>query len=521
MNRQLRIGIGIAILLVGMFVGNRWTCYIASIRTDQIPNATEATGFTKDAAPPVQSDRTILPADSGDAILFRDRTAESGIDFGFCGSPTANAFMTEQNGGGVAVFDLDNDDRPDVFIVNNAGHGHVSDRRPCTNAAYRGKGDFQLTDCSLPAGLAAACFGMGCATGDIDNDGFQDLFVACYGQDRLWRNNGDGTFTEITRDAGITDDSWGTSAAFCDLDGDGNSDLYVVNYVEWTPDVPPCHPPDHPEINSICSPAERPAVPDTLYQNNGDGTFRDVSATAGIQNVADGRGLAIGMADLNLNGRPDIYIANDTSPNSLFRNDGDLKFTDAGVSSGTAISSDGRIGAGMGVAMADFDRNGLGDIAVTNFRNQINDLFLNVGQYNFLPGNSAMGLDAVSRMPLSFGIAAADFNLDGYCDLFVANGHIWNWESIGSEFQYHMTPQVLKNVRGVRFEDVSETAGDYFQHRFLARAVASGDLDNDGDTDLVITNADTPPVILENLTERRGLRITLVGRTTARDGRGV
>ena len=321
---------------------------------------------------------------------FAWMTPQSGIDFVYYGAPSDEKYMTDQNGGGVGLIDFDLDGQLDLFFVNGSHFERPAKGLSQSNRIYRALGDFQYEDVTLSAGLMAHGFGMGCAAGDYDNDGFTDLFVAYYGRDRLWRNNGDGTFSEMTDEAGVGSDRWGTSAAFADLDGDGLLDLYVVNYVDWTADVPPCHPLGHPEITTSCSPMERTGQADLLYRNTGSGQFEEVGKQAGIARVPDGTGLALAVADLDGDGRLDIYVANDTSPNFLYRNQGDMRFEEVAVTEGVAVSNDGTVGAGMGIACADYDRNGYLDLAVTNFRNQVNSVFANLGQAGFAATNTTI-----------------------------------------------------------------------------------------------------------------------------------
>lgn len=456
-------------------------------------------------------------------IRFTTITPESGIDFTYYGSPTPQAYMTDQNGGGVAMIDFDRDDQIDLYFVNGSVFDHPSKELKASNRLFRSRGDFRYEDVTISAGLEAHNFGMGTAAGDYDNDGFTDLFVACYGRDRLWHNNGDGTFSEVTESAGVDCELWGTSAAMNDLDGDGLLDLYVVNYVEWSPAEPLCHPADHPEINTVCSPMERPGQPDALYRNLGDGRFEETGVAAGIAR-ADGKGMALTIADLDGDGRPDVYVVNDTTPNFLFRNLGSMRFEEVAVSQGVAVSNDGVVGAGMGVACADIDRNGRLDLCVTNFRNQLNDVYANMSYGGFEAVNTPMGVDLYSRSPLGFGVVLADFDMDSWPDMFVANGHIWDLTSLGSGYEYEMTPQLLANQKGSRFTDVSTSAGEYFTRRWLGRSAALGDLDNDGDCDLVVTHLGAPPALLRNDSprgEKRSVRLELIGLRASRQPLGA
>ena len=454
------------------------------------------------------------PEVANSAIHFTNVASQAGVHFEYYGSPSPEAYMTEQNGGGVGLFDYDGDDRLEIFFVNGSHPDRPAVKKQHSNRLYRAATDTQYEDVTESAGLTAFGFGMGCAAADYNNDGFVDLFVAGFGRNRLWHNNGDGTFDDVTEEAGVGDDRWGSSAAFADLDGDGYLDLYVVNYLNC--------PGEHP-AQSTCSPFTIPGQSDLLYANRANGGFENVGSGAGIELADDGKGLALGIIDVDENGKLDIYVANDTTPNFLFVNQGQFRFQENAVIKGAAVSEDGSAGSSMGVAIADFDGNGRFDFGVTNFRGEVNDLLLNHGEVGFLPMNSAWGIDAASRPALGFAVIGADFDLDAYPDLFVANGHIWDSTGKGEDYEYEMYPHLHRNNSGRRFEDVSRLSGEYFEKRRLGRSAAYGDIDNDGDTDLVVSHLKEPAAVLRNDSEisARGIRLRFIGVRAARQPLGA
>ena len=458
-------------------------------------------------------------------IRFSSIAKEAGVDFKYYGGPGPQHFMTEQNGGGVALIDFDQDGWLDIFFTNGSNFerpaeevGSTASQRLFRNVTVGNGEALRFEDVTETAGLVSVGFGMGCSSGDYDNDGFPDLFVCEYGRHHLWHNRGDGSFEDVTEPAGVADSLWAASAAFGDLDGDGNLDLYVANYVKWSPDEPACYTQHQPPVHISCGPLGRQGQPDRLYHNLGDGRFDEIGESAGIA-VQDGKGLDVVLADFDGDRKLDIYVANDTVENYLFLNRGQMKFEEVGVSRGAAVSAEGTAMSGMGIACADYNGDGLLDLYVTNFENEVNSFFENLGGATFRPVNSQLGLNPVSRPMLGFGAVLADFDLDHYPDLFVANGHVWDLRSLAMGHSYEMPAQVLRNDHGRRFQDVSRNAGNYFQQKWLGRAVATGDLDNDGDTDVVVTQLGQPHSILRNDSriENKSVRLRLIGTTASRD----
>jgi hypothetical protein len=453
-------------------------------------------------------------------LRFQNVAEQAGVDFQYYGSPTSAHFMTEQNGGGIAIFDFDGDGQSDLFFTNGSDFSVPADEAGATSELFRADGDWQFSRVGVQAGVAVTDFGQGCAAGDFNNDGFTDLAVATYGRNRLWENNGDGTFSEVGGEFFPETSEWSTSLAFADIDADGLLDLYVVNYVDWTPEAAPCFLDQARSQRKICSPLDFSALQDVLLRNLGDGRFAPEAFIADGTAATDGKGLALQIADLDEDGRLDVFVANDTTRNFLFLNQGDFRFVEAGVAKGLAMSQDGALGSSMGVACGDYNRDGRVDLFVTNFAHEVVDALNNLGPSGFAASNAELDIDRVSRPSLNFGIVLEDFDLDGWPDLFFANGHLWDSGPGGDE--YEMRSALLRNHRGRKFEDASETAGEYFQKRWLGRSVACGDLDNDGDADLVVGHLAAPVAVLRNDSTRHGesLRLHFVGTTSSRDALG-
>jgi tetratricopeptide (TPR) repeat protein len=443
------------------------------------------------------------------SVRFEDVARRAGLVYRYESGARGDLFIGDTMGGGVGLFDYDGDGRLDIYFVN--GCTLPVDRRspPRPNRLFRNRGDGTFEDVTARAGVGGSGYGMGCAVGDYDNDGHDDLFVTGLGATVLYRNKGDGTFEDVTARAGVGSTRWTTAAGFGDLDGDGDLDLVVVTYVAADPTrFPDCR--DQLGKPIHCPPGRFPAEFDHLFRNNGDGTFTDISKEAGLE-VAGGDGLGLALADLDGDDRLDLFVANDASPNFLFRNLGGLRFEEVGLTSGVAYDGTGRATASMGVVAEDLDGDRLLDLFHTNFNNEPNTLLHNLGGGQFVDTTTAAGLDAPSRAMTGFGTAALDADNDGTLDLFVANGHVDDqpWFNIPMA----QRPQFFLGREAGRFAEAPPSVGPYFGSMLVGRGAAAGDLDNDGRVDLVVVHHDAPAAVLRNTTEGGGhwLSVRLVG----------
>ncbi len=465
---------------------------------------------------PINADET--------AIRFTDQTLAAKINFRHNNGASDHRYLPETMGAGCLFFDFDNDGLLDIFLVNS-GKSCANPSKHRTNpdemnVLYRNNGDGTFTDVSKQSGFEKNYgFGMGCISADYDNDGDADLYLTNYGSNQLYRNNGDGTFTDVTTQASVGDSRWSVSASFGDFNLDGYLDLYVVNYLDYQ--IETAHPCILEGVHIYCGPHEYPGAQDTLYQNNGDGTFTDVTDSAGVLN--DGKGLGVLFTDYNNDGKPDIFVANDAVEDFLYHNNGDGTFKDVAVSAGIAYNSEGRATASMGIANGDYDNDGLLDLFVTNFSLEVNSLFHNDGDGFYTMTTFETGLAEPSFSQLGFGAQFLDADNNGTLDLFVANGHVWdNVAEITPSLSYKQTCQFFANMEEGKFTDISETVGKFFTNPVVARGTAIGDYDNDGDMDILISCCGDNPVLLRNDTQLNNnwLKIKLVGNTSNRDGIG-
>ena len=459
-------------------------------------------------------------------VQFVDVTKEAGIDFRHVNGAEGDYHLPETLGAGGAFFDADNDGDLDIYLVNS-GNWPGSAAAQKHSALYQNNGDGTFTDITAAAGVGnRGNYGQGVACADYDNDGDTDIYVTNFGPDVLYRNNGDGTFTDITAHAGIGDAAWSSSACFLDYDRDGHLDLFVVNYLHYSLDAVyrPC---GEGGTRTYCHPSLFEGAPDRLYRNNGDGTFTDVSREAGVGNIGGmfhGKGLGVVSADFNNDGAPDLYVANDDTRNDFFYNNGDGTFSEISLLAGCAYSFNGVAQAGMGIAAGDYNGDGALDIFVTNLSYETNALYRNNGDGTFTDVIYEARLGKESYLYVGFGTGFLDVDNDGWLDLFVANGHIIdNIAETHDVLTYVQPNQLFRNKGDGTFQEISETAGPYFQRAQVSRGSIFGDYDNDGDVDILVTQSNGPATLLrnENGNKQNWLRIKLVGTVSNRDGIGA
>lgn len=445
---------------------------------------------------------TAMPAMATSGVWFTEQTEAAGVlRRNICGGLTKRHIL-EAHGSGAAFFDYDSDGRLDLYLVNGSTAQNIG--RGPGNSLFRNAGDGTFEDVGAAAGVDDRGWGAGVAVGDVDADGRDDLFVTNYGANVLFLNRPDGTFQRATAAAGAAGDGYSASAALFDGDGDGDLDLYVTNYVRFAlSDVPEDPAYDEPciylgGVRVYCGPMGMPGAGDRLYRNDG-GLFVDVTDSSGVAAANDSYGLGVVPEDFDGDGRVDLFVANDETANVLFRNDGHLRFTDVAGIAGVAFNGDGEPEAGMGVDVADFDNDGDADLHVTNFYGETNTLYRNDGDWRFADATIDAGLAADSVPGLGWGTHFFDVDLDGYLDLFVANGHVYpQVDASESGARYAQPNQLWRNTGKGNFVDVSADAGPGLAVTKVSRGSATGDYDGDGDVDLFVVNLDDTPTLLRN-----------------------
>jgi hypothetical protein len=475
----------------------------------------------------------LLPASRarlpGPGFQFSNIARDAGLDMPIVsGGREKNTYLVETTGTGVAMLDYDGDGWIDLFFVNGSTlEGFAAGAEP-TNHLYRNTGHRTFEDVTAKAGLAAGGWGQGVCAGDYDNDGHEDLFVTYWGQNRLYHNDGNGHFSDATVRAGLQAPArrWSTSCAFIDYDRDGRLDLFVAGYIDL--DLPSTPTPDsglcrYRGLRVACGPPGLPGATNALYRNRGDGTFEDVSARTGITRAAGTYALGVSTVDFDGDGWTDLYVADDSSPSVLYRNNHDGTFTDIGGRAGCAYSQDGKAQAGMGVAVGDYDRDGRMDIFKTNFAGDTATLYRNLGNGLCEDRTLAAGFGLNTRW-LGWGTAFADFDNDGWLDLLLVNGHVYpEVRQLKSEAGYEQPKVFYRNLGHGRFEDLTARLGPPLTDAKAARGAAFGDIDNDGWMDVAIANMNDRPDLYRVTGDpsRHWIELTLVGTASNRDAIGA
>ncbi|MBV9679989.1 MAG: CRTAC1 family protein [Acidobacteriaceae bacterium] len=469
----------------------------------------------------------------GPVPAFTDVTRTAQVNFQQANSATSEKYLLETMGGGVAVFDYDNDGRMDLFFTNGAKlevpmrAGSLPDKSEPKywNRLYHQNADGSFTDLTSEAGLSGQLtqsYCMGVAVGDFDNDGYEDLYVTGYPRNILYHNNGDGTFKDITQSAGVGGGGWSASAGFLDYDNDGKLDLFVTRYLDWSFDRNLYCGDRRPGGRAYCHPNYFAPVTSILYRNNGDGTFSDVSRQAGIT-AAKGKGLGVAFADYDRDGWMDIYVANDSMQSFLWHNNRNGTFSERSIDTNVGYTEDGASVAGMGVDFSDFDNDGFPDLVVTDLSNESYRLYRNEGGASFRDVTMTSGLSAASVLYSGWGVKLIDYDNDGWKDLFVAQGHVLDTVAMTySHLTYLQPPLLLRNLKG-HFTRVLQEAGEPFRAVWAGRGAAFGDFNNDGSVDIAVANVGQSAYLLRNEIGARNhwIEFTLVGSRSNRDGIGA
>ena len=457
---------------------------------------------------------------AANAVMFTDITHEAGLEFHPVNGASPQKHIVETMGSGALFFDFDDDGWLDVFLVDGGAVSEPAVAARARHRLYRNSGSGRFEDVTRASGIERRGYGMGTCAADYDNDGRVDLYVTNDGPDQLFHNEGHGAFTDVTRRAGVGSDRLGASCAFADIDNDGDVDLFVANYVD----------PDSSKIcgdaraRAYCRPDVYSGVPSAMYRNNGDGTFTDITGASGLDRT-DGKALGVVFADYDDDGRTDLFVANDLTRNFLYHNEGKGVFKEVGLPAGVALASDGRVRAGMGTDVADYDGDGLVDFIVTNFESETHSLFRNLGRGLFADATFESGVGPVTLPFLGFGVVFFDYDNDSDLDLAIANGHVLDNTSLfRSTSRYAQRNLLLRNDAKGRFVEAGRQSGAAWAVEKVGRALVTGDIDNDGDLDLLVSNNGQPPDLLRNDGGKgsgQALLVKLRGRQSNRDAVGA
>jgi hypothetical protein len=461
-------------------------------------------------------------------VRFENVSAAAGITAPTTyGDASGNRYILETTGCGAAFIDYDGDGWQDLFLVNGTTLENDKHSSPCSRLLHNNRNG-TFIDITRKAGLERSGWGQGVCVGDFNNDGFDDLFVTYWGQNVLYRNNGNSTFTDVTEKSGVAskETRWGSGCAFLDYDGDGHLDLFVSNYIDLdlkTTPLPGTGSCNYQGLAVNCGPQGLPRASNLLFHNNGDGTFTDVTVSSGIAKAGPSYGLGVLVADFDNDGRPDIYVANDSEMSYLFWNNGDGTFTEGGLEAGVATNHDGRNQSGMGVAAADYDGDGLLDILKTNFSDDLPNLYRNLGKRSFEEQTIDAGLAAYSRL-LGWGCGFLDFNNDGWQDIFYVNGHVYpELNRLNGPVHYRQPKVLYQNLGNGKFRDVSSLAGPAITSPVSGRGCAFGDFDNDGLTDILVNPINDVPQLLRcsSTAANNWITLKLVGVKSNRSAIGA
>lgn len=489
-------------------------------------------------APLVILGTAFLSANAAPLPQFIDIARQAGVVFHHINGASPEKHLAETMGAGGLFFDFDGDGWQDIFLVDSGSVVDPAVNRRARHRLFRNRGDGTFADVTDRSGIQHRAYGMGACSGDYDGDGRPDLYITSYGPNVLYRNKGDGTFVDVTAAAGVGDAQWGASCAFADLDRDGDLDLWVTNYVDaGRTNLPYCGDARN-KLRFYCHPLKYDPLPNTVYRNDG-GRFTDVSAASGVRN-SRGNGLGVVIADYDADGLPDVIVANDTMPNFLFHNDGKWKFSEVGLASGVALAADGKARAGMGIDAGDYDGDGRRDLVITNLDFEMHSVYRGLDRGLFSDATTETGIGFPTLPFVGFGVSFLDFDNDGQLDIAVATGHILdNAPKFRPGSTYAQRHLLFHNVTGRRFTEVGRQAGPAFNTLKVSRGLATGDFDNDGDLDLLITTNGQDVELLRNDGGNRGhallvdlrsgppntraigatIRVTAGGRTQMRDVR--